>query len=82
VQRFDARVARSSIFDALVKKYDVLAGFASFDCEIADWTTCLKKFSYLTIFNAANEKDAFAASLPETQDVATIEVGRGSNLPT
>jgi formate/nitrite transporter len=35
----------------------------------------------LTIFNTLNEKDAFAASLPETQDAATIEVGHGSNLP-
>jgi hypothetical protein len=31
----------------------------------------------LIIFNAANEKDAFAASLPEIQDVATIDVGAG-----
>ena len=29
----------------------------------------------LTIFNAANEKDAFAASLPKSQDVATVDVG-------
>ncbi|HTC65741.1 MAG TPA: hypothetical protein VK685_01325 [Candidatus Acidoferrum sp.] len=37
---------------------------------------CRKSFS-MTIFNAANEKDAFAASLPRTQDVATIDVGAG-----
>ena len=29
----------------------------------------------LTIFNAANEKDAFAVSFSETQNVATIDVG-------
>jgi hypothetical protein len=39
--------------------------------------SALRSSPRLTIFNAANEKDAFAASLPGTQDVATIDVGAG-----
>jgi ABC-type molybdate transport system substrate-binding protein len=34
----------------------------------------------LTIFNAANEKDAFAADVPEIEDAATIDVGFWSSL--
>jgi hypothetical protein len=49
-------------------KYDLLVGFASGGWEITDWTSALGSSRRLTIFNAANEKDAFAASLPATQD--------------
>jgi len=49
-------------------KYDLLVGFASCGWEIADWTSALGSSPRLTIFNAANGKDAFAAGLPATQD--------------
>jgi len=39
--------------------------------KITHWTICVKKFSHASIFNTVNEKDAFAASLSETEDVAT-----------
>jgi hypothetical protein len=69
------------IVDPVFPDGDVLASFAS--CGLGNHSLDhlrQKVLPRLTIFNAANEKDAFAASLPETQD-STIDAGRRSYLP-
>ena len=43
--------------------------------KFTDWTSALGSSPRLTIFNTANEKDAFAATLLETQDIANVDFG-------